>query len=102
MPIEKAATVTMRLRNRSSHIDYGDCVQLTGSIITRKVKLWCTCLLQHIPVEQHIDLDVVLLSSNRRKARSSCTYLPVILFESAVIVAVNITLRSASAAFHVD
>lgn len=29
-------------------------------------------------------------------------YLPVMLHESAVLVAVNITLRSASAAFHVD
>jgi len=45
LPIEKAATVTRRLRNRNNHIDYGDCVQLTGSIMTRKVKLWCTCLL---------------------------------------------------------
>ncbi|DBA73013.1 hypothetical protein WJX79_006040 [Trebouxia sp. C0005] len=36
MPIEKAAQATIRLRNRNGHIDYGDCVQLTGSIMTRK------------------------------------------------------------------
>lgn len=53
MPIEKAAQATIRLRNRNGHIDYGDCVQLTGSIMTRKVKLWCTCMLQHIPVAAH-------------------------------------------------
>lgn len=68
MPIEKAATATMRLRHRNSHIDYGDCVQLTGSILTRKVKLWCVCLLQHNSVEQHMDYDIVLLYSNRKKA----------------------------------
>jgi hypothetical protein len=68
MPIEKAATATMRLRHRNSHIDYGDCVQLTGSIMTRKVKLWCVCLLQHNSVEQHMDYDIVLLYSNRKKA----------------------------------
>ncbi len=102
LPIEKAATVTRRLRNRNNHIDYGDCVQLTGSIMTRKVKLWSTCLLHHNSAEQHIDFDIVLLHSNRKKARRDCMYLPVMLPESAVIVAVDITLRSASAALHVD
>ena len=69
LPIEKAATVTKRLRNRNNHIDYGDCVQLTGSILTRKVKLWCTCLLRHNSAEQHMNVDIALLHSNRKKAR---------------------------------
>ena len=69
LPIEKAAIVTRRLRNRNNHIDYGDCVQLTGSIMTRKVKLWSTRLLQHNSAEQHMDCDIVLLHSNRKKAR---------------------------------
>ena len=39
LPINKAVITTKRLRHRNEHIDYGDGLQLTGSLATPKVML---------------------------------------------------------------